>query len=685
MLTGHSTFQGETSTEILAAVIMKEPDLSELPRRLSPQLRQMLARSLTKDPKQRLRDIGEARIAISEALANPDSDASDQLPAGTRPSPSPVWRKVAPWAITLLACLGIGAAFWRPAAKTASPNVRFLVGLPSGTTAVSDDQVSVAISADGQQIAFVAKANGRQQIYTRRMDSTDAVPVTGTEDGTGPFFSPDGQWLGFVGGGKLKKIRLSGGSPMTLADVPNPRGATWLADDSIVFAPGAVGGLVRITASGSTQELTHLQPSSNERTHRWPFALPGGKAVLFTVGNLASIEDYDGSEIDAVVIATGERKTIFRGARMAQYFPSSGHLLLSREGSLFAVPFDPERLTVSGNPVLMLQGVLGEKTTGASNLAVSDTGTLFFIPGVDKATERLLGWLDATGTPVLLPAPPRQYQEPVLSPDGQLVAVTISNGSSRDIWVYDISRKTLNRLTFGEGSNSTPVWSGDGRRIIYRKDNGVGKIAIAWKAADGSGDEEILFTGDRSLYPSAASPDGKWLALSLQEKGNAYDIYILGLAGDHKLQPYVTGPYDESGASFSPDGRWIAYRSNESGRYEIYVKPFPDPKGRWQVSTEGGGEARWSATAKEIIYRRESQYMAVPVETAGTFRAGQPRLFLNQNLPRITAASSAVFTLSHDGKRILVVVPPQAASSGIQLEVTTNWTEELLHATAAQK
>lgn len=681
MLIGQAAFQGETTTDILAAVIMKEPDLRELPRQLPPRILRLLERCLVKDPRQRLRDIGEARIALADVLAHPDSSAGD---IQRKAKPVPLWRRALPWAVAMFALLAGGAALWRPAPKTGNSIVRFSIGLPAASAVVSDDRVSVAISPDGQQMAFVTRNGGQQKIYTRRIDSTDVVPVTGTEEATSPFFSPDGQWLGFVAGGRLKKVRLGGGSPVTLADAPNPRGAAWLADDSIVFTPTAVGGLVRISASGAPQDLTTLDTSKNERTHRWPFAIPGGKAVLFTVGNTTSIEDYDDSEIDAVVVSTGERKVVFRGARMAQYFPASGHLLVAREGSLYAVQFDPQRLTTTGKPVPVLQGVTGEKTTGSSNFAVSDTGTLFLIPGVDRSTERLLAWLDPSGAPVPLPAPPRQYFEPCLSPDGQRVAVDITSGSSTDIWIYDIPRKSLNRLTFGP-NNYAPIWSADGRRVIYRKGLADGRIAIAWKSADGAGEEEVLFAGDRAVFPSSASPDGKWLALSLQAAGNAFDVYILSLTGDHKLTPFVTGPYDESGAAFSPDGHWVAYRSNESGRYEIYVKSFPDSKGRWQISTEGGEEVRWSPAGKEIIFRRANQYMAVTVETAGAFQDGTTRPFLNQTLPRFNSGAGSIFSLSHDGKRILIPIPPKSESTGLELLVTTNWVDEVLRATAPQK
>jgi serine/threonine-protein kinase len=686
MLTGRSTFQGETTTEVLAAVIMKEPDLSDLPRGLSPRIRQLLKRCLAKDAKQRLRDIGEARITIAEVLTQPESTSSDHQPAaGGGRAPLLRRSRFLPWAVAGIAIVACGSVWLRPAPRAGNSVVRFSLGLPEGSVAVSDNRVSVAISPDGQQLAFLANSGGGpQRIYTRRMDTTDAVPLAGTEEATGPFFSPDGQWIGFAANGKLKKVRFGGGNPVIVADAPDFRGGTWLADDSIVFSPGPATGLVRVVASGSPQTLTTVQASKNERTHRWPYALPGGKAVLFTVGAIDSTENYDNAEIDAVVIATGERKVVFRGARMARYLPGSGYLLLAREGSLSAVPFDPERLITRGNPVPALQGVQGERATGSSHFAVSDTGTMFFIPGTDRTAERLLVWLDPSGTPVPLAAPPRPYFEPALSPDGQRVAVAVDSGSSMDVWVYDLARKVLNRLTFGP-NNSAPIWSADGRRVIYRKETTDGKIAIAWKPADGAGEEELLLAGDRPVFPTSASPDGKWLAVSLQEKGGPADVYMLSLAGDHKLQPFITGPYDESSASFSPDGRWVAYRSNESGRYEIYVKPFPDAKGRWQISAESGGEVRWSPTGKELIYRRENQYFAVPVQTAGTFQAGAARPFLRETFPRITALSGSVFSLSRDGKRVLITVSPKSEASGVRLEVTTNWAEEMLRAGTAQK
>jgi len=551
-------------------------------------------------------------------------------------------------------------------------------------TAISN-RATVAISPDGQQVAFALNRGGVQQLFTRRVDSIETIPIAGTEGASSPFFSPDGQWVGFVADGKFKKVRLGGGVPATLADGPDSRGATWLADDTIVFTPGPATGLWRIPAAGGVpEELTKIQDHKNERTHRWPFALPNGKAVLFTIGTKDSTENYDESEIDAVVVATGERKLVLKGARMAQYFPATGHLIYAHEGSLFAIAFDPESLTTRGKSVQVVQGVVGEKTTGASNFAVSSTGILFFIPGTDESSDRVLAWLDPTAKPVLLPTPSRQYFEPKLSPDGQRVALDIVAGNSTDVWVYDLTRNTLGRLTFGP-TNYAPVWSADGRRVIYRRDTPDGKTSIAWKSADGTGEEEILLANDRPAFPTSASPDGKWLALMVVDPKSQSDIYVLPLAGDRKPQPYVNGAFDETIATFSPDGRWVAYSANETGRYEVYVKPFPSGSGRWQVSTDGGGEARWSPTGKEIIYKFESRYTVVPVETSGTFRQGTPRPYLDSGRAPFNASSGSSFCLSRDGKRILTPYQQRPESARLDLVVAVNWAEEVRRATAPQK
>ncbi|MGH9579365.1 MAG: protein kinase domain-containing protein, partial [Terriglobales bacterium] len=687
ILTGHRLYTGETTSDTLASVLKEQPDWTRLPSNTPASIRDLLRRCLTREPRQRLQAIGDARIAIEQAILNPEpaAAATGRADGGTA---TPAWQRVVPWAIALVAVTLAGVSLWRPAPQRENPVARFTVALPAGTAFSVNIRPSIAISPDGQQLAFVLNQQGIDRIYVRRVDALEATPVPSTEGASHPFFSPDGQWLGFFAGGKLQKVRLSGGTPVTLAAAIDSRGAVWLPDDTIVYSPIPISPLWRVSAGGGVpQQFSKLQENRKERTHRWPCVLPGGKALLFTVGTTGSSEFYDDSQIDAIVVATGERKKVLEGARMVQCLGAPGHLVYAREGILFAIPFDAERLTTHGKSIPLVQDVMGERTTGASNFALSSGGTLFHVPGNQGVQERALTWWDSTGKPTFLPAPLRTYVEPVLSPDGQRVAVDVSEGSSTDIWLYDLKRNTLSRLTFGP-NNYAPIWSADGRRVIYRKDTEDGKFVLAWKSADGTGDEEVLLRGERRVFANSASPDGKWLALDIQHDVQIVsDVFLLPLSGDRKPQPFVTGPYAEFLASFSPDGRWIAYQSNETGRFEIYVKPFPSGSGRWQASTQGGEEAHWSPNGKELFYRVGTRYMVVPVETtAGTFRAGTPRVIAESAPVNIGASSGKSYSVSLDGKRILTAFNPRRTEQAqLPMVVTLNWAEEILRATSPRK
>jgi Tol biopolymer transport system component len=325
----------------------------------------------------------------------------------------------------------------------------------------------------------------------------------------------------------------------------------------------------------------------------------------------------------------------------------------------------------------VLQGLSGEETTGASNFSVAADGTLVYVAGVGGEAERQLAWIDASGQPVPLAAPARMYFEPALSPDGRYVAVDVTTATDTDVWLFDQERGTLSRLTFGPNCYA-PIWSGDGRRVIYRKDTADGRFQIAWKLADGTGEEEVLFSGDRPVTPRSASSDGKWILFGMADPRNQRDLYVLPLDGDRTPQPYVTAPDDEGVAVFSPDGRWVAYCSNETGRYEVYVKPFPSASGRWQISTDGAGEVRWSSSGREIVFSTNRFFTAVPVETHGeTFRAGPPRAFLTMPQSPVKAASGAGFALSLDGQRILTPYRPELDAQSPELVVLVNGANEV--------
>jgi len=603
MLTGRRLFDAETASEALAAVLMKEPDLSGLPSNTPSQIPELLQRCLIKDPKQRLQSIGEARIALEQAIAHPAVGEPGASASPAQAVARSQWLRVLPWAVAVIAVGFAGLTLWRtpPAAENAV--TRFSIPLPPGAALGAPNCLNLAISPDGNQIAFVLTTEGASQILLRSANALDRTPVAETEGGVCPFFSSDSKWLGFVSGGTMKKVRLAGGLPLDVLPVDSAdfRGAAWLPGDTIVFSRVASAPLSMVSANGGPPKpLTSLLLEKKERTHRWPHALPGGKAVLFTVGTSDSPDSYDDSRIDAVVVATGERKTVLQGASMAQYSAPTRQLIFAKNGSLYAIAFDAEKLECHGESAPVVQGVQGNVTTGAVSFAVSDTGSLLYLPGVGGQAERKLIWFDRQGKVESLPAPLRAYADPQISPDGRRLALAIVSARNSSVWTYDLDRHSLNRLTFD--ISISPVWSPDGKRIAFLGQQAGRRPRIEWKLADGSGESETLWEPPNPGKPASISPDGKSIAIAMETAQRQGDIFVLPLQGDHKPQPFVSGPANEGHPSFSPDGHWLAYESGETGRNEVYVKPFPLAAGRWQVSFEGGQEPRWSADGKELFF-----------------------------------------------------------------------------------
>ncbi len=507
------------------------------------------------------------------------------------------------------------------------------------------------------------------------MDRFESTPLPGTEDGTGPFFSPDGQWIGFFAGGKLKKVSVNGGQPVTLCEAPNPAGASWGPDDAIVFTPTfTMSSLMRIPAAGGTpHKLTEPNTPAKELMHRWPEVLPGGKAVVFVIGEPKDIGNYQESKIAVERLDTHERKILPILGTYPRYAPS-GHLLYVREGRIFAVPFDLDRLEVTGPPAPVLDGVALYTGTGFAAYAVSRTGSLAYIPGSAVSSERLLAWVDRKNQIQPLAAPAKEYLFPNLSPDGQRVAVAIGPGFNTDVWVYDIPRRMLTRLTF-DGHSGFPVWSPDGKRIAYVTRPG-GEWEIRSKAADGSGAEETLLARqDLYLGPGSWSPDGKFLAYTSLSPDTGLEVSVLPLEGERKPRPFAHTKFNECCPAFSPDGHWMAYMSNETGRNEVYVQPFPGPGGKWQVSTDGGGQPVWGRSGRELFYLNWNKVMSVSVITQPSFSASTPRLVADAPTPAPPLSSAGY--ASPDGQRFLFVKASEENVPPGEVRVVLNWSEEL--------
>jgi serine/threonine-protein kinase len=537
---------------------------------------------------------------------------------------------------------------------------------------------AVALSPDGTHLAYVARQGGTQQIYLRALDSLEARPISGTEGAVNPFFSLDGQWVGFFARGTLNKVSVNGGAALSLGDAASPYGASWGSQGTIAFTPQAVSGLQQLQDTGGTaQPLTRIE--KGESSHRWPEFLPGGKAVLFAASGSNTI--WTSAQVAVHSVRTGERRNLIQGGTQPRY-TASGHLVYAQGGSLVAVPFDPQRLTATGATVPVVEGVLQSPTTGAAQYSFSATGSLVYVSGSVQSAQHRLVWVNRNGAEQPLAAPAHAYLNPRLSPDGQRLAVGITEQEAQ-LWLYDLSRETLTRLTFEGNVNGYPAWTPDGKRIAFSS-NKEGILNVFWQLADGSGGLERLTTSEYVNTPSSWSPDGQLLVFNVNDPTTQRDILALPL-GDpsassgqvRKAQPFLRTRFDEGAPRFSPDGRWLAYVSDESGRYEIYVQPYPGPGGKWQISTEGGTEPVWNRNGRELFYRSADKMIAVDIATQAGFAAGKARmLFEGQYVP--TPATLPNYDVSPDGQRFLMFKPSeQAQAAPTQINVVLNWFEEL--------
>jgi serine/threonine-protein kinase len=479
---------------------------------------------------------------------------------------------------------------------------------------------------------------------------------------------------------KLKKVSVSGGAPAILADAGGFRGAAWLPDDTIVYAPTNNSGLYRIRASATSGQakpevFTKLDTAKGERGQRWPTALPGGKAVLFTSLVGSSFVSDDG-QIVAQPLDGGERRMLVQGAAQALFAPASpgasdGYLVYASRAGLMAAPFDAARLELRGTVSSVLDGVMLNLTYGIGHFGVSGDGSLVYLAGGTQETSRRLVWVDRKGLAKPVAEKRGYFHDPRLSPDGKRLAVNLLEGRN-DLWVYELEREALSRLTF-EADNHWHAWSPDGKRIAFGSDKS-GAMNLYWKPADGSGPEERLTTSENVQIVTAWSPDGRTLAFTERNPISGSDLYVLPLEGERKPQELLKTRFNEGGAAFSPDGRWIAYWSDQTGRPEIYVQPFPGPGGKWQVSTDGGVEPVWGGGG-EVFYRNGDKMMVVEVQTKPSFAASRPKVLFEG---RYTLSPGLIpyYDVTRDGQRFVMVKDDETLAA-TQLRVVLNWVEEL--------
>ncbi len=694
MLTGKMAFSGETVSDTLAAIIKEQPDYSLLPANTSIRIRVLIQRCLQKDPRQRLQAIGDARIVIEEVLSGAPDPTAAQQQTILAPPQLPAWKRFLPWALAAALLIAL-LALKQPANPSSHKPIELSFYLPVGQRLAADNGTAFAISPDGSRIAYVTDEPGSTvgQLYVRELDQPTPVLLATLENVGGaaaPFFSPDGQWIGFFGEGKLKKVSVRGGAPIALANVSGYRGGAWGEDDTIIFPTKFTSPLYRLPASGGTpQEVTHLNAARAETTHRWPQLLPGGKTVLFTASSNNNF--FGQATVQAASIATGEATVLVENASFGRYLPG-GYLAYCSQGTLFVVPFDPKSLKLTGTAVPIIQGIDFDISNGGVLFSSADNGIAVYMAGSTSKQNLNLVMLNRKGEPQTLLKSEPDATSPRLSPDGKKVAFEKAVGG---IWIHDTVRGTTTPLPLKSGSANFPIWTPDGQYLTYSytaaSRMGVGEHIYS-RRADGAGEEvQLTPEGSQSSYPSSWSPDGKTLAfLRLSQiDGACCDAYTMSITDDGKQhEPQLVADVSRGKSSslaepvFSPDGHWIAFSSADSGPPQVYVVPYPQSGGKWQISTDGGAEPRWSKTSHELFYAKGQQIFAVSYSVdKNSFVASKPQPLFDGIAMRFPYTA---FDVSADGQHFVAF----QFEGGKKLErtepvVVVNWLDEVRRQVAA--
>jgi hypothetical protein len=672
MATGHRAFVGRTQAGISGAILRAEPPpLSVLRPGVSPAVDRVVTRCLAKDPDDRWQT---ARDLMMELKWIADGGATTMGTAAPRETRA---RRSASMLVAAAVVAGVGIGFAWYASRTSSPEprplARFALPLPVGDQLAVGERPAMAISPDGTHLIYAARRGNRTALFARRLDSVEVELLPGTEDATGPFFAPDGSSVGFFAGTQLKRVSIPGGTPLTISAYVPPvtRGASWGTDASILFSEARATGLWRVAASGGVPQVaTTVDAQKGELAHRWPELLPGGNAVLFAVDSGRS---FDEAEIVAQDLQSGARRVVVRAGTAPKYVPT-GHLLFARAGALLAAPFDSVKLEVIGPAVDVLQGLRTE-TTGAAQFSVSNTGTLVYVRGSAGAgPERTLVWVDRQGVERTITSVSGAYGALRLSPDGDRLALNVQ-GPSNELWIYDLRRQTSLRLSLEASDDFRPIWTPDGKAITYASETAEHKPNIYWRPADGTGQKERLLQSELAQFPYSWSPDGRVLAYVEQHPATRFDVWILPMTGDRQPHPFLRTPFNESGPTFAPDGRWLAYVSDESGRDEVYVRPYPGPGSRILISTEGGTDPAWAPNGREIFYRSGNRMFATPVRVESTFTVSTPRL-LYAGPYSLGTGNFRRYDVEADGKRF-VMVKELPQSSAPEINIVLEWFSEL--------
>jgi len=693
MLTGQLAFGAEDVPTTLARVIANDTNLDSLPAAVSPAVRKTVELCLQKDVRRRVRDIGDVKLALEGAF---ETDRASEIVLTTV---QPLWRRALPIAAAAAitgAIVGFAGDMLRstpesepvPGLLSSTLNVRRTVIGFEGTEPVGDTflPAHVALSVDGRRLVYAAQIDSVSRLYVREVDQLEARPMSGTEGALYPFFSPDGEWVAYYSDPdrKLKRASTRGGLPQTLADATFSAGGSWVTDDAIVFATGDPSSgreVFQIPATGGTPEI--FVPSDPDVGYVNAEVLPGGEAVLYVIrafpGGAGPARD---GRIAVLSRATGEVRTLIEGGHWPKYAPT-GHIVFVRSGDLWAVPFDLDRLQTNGQEVPVVEGVAQDGARGGAAFAFSNDGLLVYAPGGETLsggglTRKSLVWVDREGHEEPLSTDSQIYWNPRLSPDGRSLALAVSDGdiaANADIRIMDLQRGTLSRLSFDPGDHGNPIWTPDGQQVIFWSGRDADDGGIFRQASNGGGSAERLTTSTEIQRPVAIDPTGSLLVF---ESGD--DLFLLSLDDEPAAEPLLDGAFNEGDAAISPDGRWLAYSSDETGRDEIYVRPFPDVNegGRWQISVDGGTEPVWGPDGTALIFRDGNAVLSVDVEADDVITAGTPGVLFRANY-WINPNSEPNYDVGNDGRLLMMRVTEQdqLTSNQYQLIAVENWFQEL--------
>jgi serine/threonine protein kinase/Tol biopolymer transport system component len=661
MLTGKRAFEATSAASLMGAILERAPAPALTLQPLTPpRLDRVVQQCLAKAPDDRWQSARDLVLELEWIRSTPSTNVAAWKSRS---------RSITRWMVAT-ALVGVfvgGTAVWmsRPS-STVAPMVRLAVPLPDTASIVMYSPYPLAIAPDGSRVAFIGHAGSGRLLYVRRMADLEGAPIPGTELAERPFFSPDGDWIAFFTGDRLKKVSVMGGPASTICVLPPrhgqeaPEGGDWGTDGTIIFAM-PTQGLYRVSAnSGVPERIAAPDPKANEVAYGSPQLLSNAGAILYTVFPAGP----DPHPSIAVMAASGtDHRTLLKESYYARYVAPDLLVYLGDDG-LFTVHFDTAALKTVGRSSPVSEPVFRGYSV---NFAVSASGTLVYVPG-PLNPERQLVWVDRQGRPEPVIAAPRAYRFPRLSPDGRRLALQVDAGSQSDLWIHDFGPATLTRVTF-DGRSNCPVWSPDGEWLLFGS-RGSGGLNLFRLRADGTGRPERILTNENDQWAGSVSPDGRLLVYMQRYRDTEGDLWKTALNGAGKPEPVITMPDTQWGGRLSPDGRWLAYTSNESSRFEVYVTPFPGPGPKKQVSTEGGQEIVWSRSGRELFYRNGSQMMSVPIEATSEFRAAKPvQLFEGPYLPCCPGVPE--YDVSLDGQRFIMLSEKQLVPT--HLNVVLNW------------